>query len=590
MKEYTDLKDHHQVKLKELNKKYNIISLLRFVMFISFMFFVYKFIEKNGVVLATYAVVSLALFLVLMRIHSNVSTRRKIRKQLIAINEDEIIYLKGDKIPFENGIEYSNSKHLNSFDLDVFGDESLFQNMNRTSTHIGKEKLSELLQNKLEEHEILENQEVIKELSGKTKWRQYLSALAKISGDNSENYNKLISWSETSQKGYNKVMLYIFYLLPAMFVVSMTMYMIIGGKIFVQIFVPVLIINLFLIISQFSKINKEITGSSKISKIIKYYSIIIAKIESEKFESSKLIKLQEELKVKTQKANVHIKKLSSLFSNLESIQNGMVAIIFNGTVLYHIHALTAILKWKKEHSKDMKRWLSIIGEVEALSSLANFSANNPDFTFPKLNSNLNIKIEGLGHPLISKAKRVCSDVSFNDNNFIILTGSNMSGKSTFLRSLGVNMILTGIGAPICSSKADIHPLNVIVSMRQSDSLSDGESYFFAEVKRLKQIMDSLDSERCFVLLDEIFRGTNSDDKQTGTIEVIKKIIGKNAIGAIATHDLEVCDTTNDYPDKLINKCFEVEIIDDELHFDYKLRDGICKNKSATFIIKKMGII
>jgi DNA mismatch repair ATPase MutS len=173
---------------------------------------------------------------------------------------------------------------------------------------------------------------------------------------------------------------------------------------------------------------------------------------------------------------------------------------------------------------------------------------------------------------------------------MILTGSNMSGKSTFLRSLGINMVLSGIGSVVCAKEANVHPLPVLVSMRLSDSLSDSESYFFAEIKRLKQIMDDLEENAAFVLLDEILRGTNSDDKRNGTIEVVKKVIANKAIGAIATHDIEVCQTTKDYPDILTNKCFEVEIKNDDLHFDYKLRDGICQNKSATFLMKKMGVI
>lgn len=173
---------------------------------------------------------------------------------------------------------------------------------------------------------------------------------------------------------------------------------------------------------------------------------------------------------------------------------------------------------------------------------------------------------------------------------MILTGSNMSGKSTFLRSLGVNMVLGGIGSVVCASEANIHPLPVLVSMRLSDSLADSESYFFAEIKRLKQIMDALEDQPAFVLLDEILRGTNSDDKRNGTIEVVKKIIARKAIGAIATHDIEVCLTTNEYPETLTNQCFEVEIQNNDLHFDYKLRSGICKNKSATFLMQKMGVI
>ena len=152
------------------------------------------------------------------------------------------------------------------------------------------------------------------------------------------------------------------------------------------------------------------------------------------------------------------------------------------------------------------------------------------------------------------------------------------------------MILSGMGAAVCATKANVHPMPVLVSMRLSDSLSDSESYFFAEIKRLKQIMDQLENKPSFVLLDEILRGTNSDDKRNGTIEVIKKVIAKKALGAIATHDIEVCLTTNDFPDILINKCFEVEIIDNDLHFDFVLRNGICKNKSATFLMKKMGVI
>jgi len=247
------------------------------------------------------------------------------------------------------------------------------------------------------------------------------------------------------------------------------------------------------------------------------------------------------------------------------------------------------LNWKKQHSDDIKNWLEIIGEMESLCSLANLYLNNPHFAFPELNDNLQIELQDLGHPLIHHTQRICNDVDFNSHSFIVLTGSNMSGKSTFLRTLGINMVLAGIGSPICATKANIHPLPVAVSMRQSDSLLDGESYFFAEVKRLKKIVEHLKSQTSFVLLDEILRGTNSTDKRKGTIEVIKKIISYQTIGAIATHDLEVCQISKDFPDKLTNKCFEGEIKKDELYFDYKLKDGICKSQTATFLMRKEGI-
>uniref|UniRef100_UPI0036D2A852 MutS-related protein n=1 Tax=Flavobacterium ardleyense TaxID=2038737 RepID=UPI0036D2A852 len=439
-------------------------------------------------------------------------------------------------------------------------------------------------------NEIQSNQNAISELSKKIEWRQNLLALALITKDNKENFEKLIEWTELQPQKISKSLNLVFYTTPILFIAAAVTYIFTNVPLWLYIAVAFFLVNLFLLVTQLKKIKKEVIDADKIASIIKQYGLIIEQIENEKFDSAKLNLLKEKLLNKSYTASKEIKSLSSLFSNIDTIQNGVAAILFNGAFLYHIHTLNTLIKWKKEYSKELVDWLEIIGDFEALNSLANFYCNNPSFVFPSLNSTYEIALKDLGHPLITEEKRICNDVIFKENNFIILTGSNMSGKSTFLRTLGINMVLAGIGAPICASEANIHPLNVIVFMRQTDSLTDSESYFFAEIKRLKQIIDKLKSEKCFVLLDEILKGTNSDDKQTGTIEVIKKLISKNAIGAIATHDLKVCDTTNDYPTKLINKCFEVEIIANDLAFDYKLRDGVCKNKSATFLMKKMEII
>jgi DNA mismatch repair ATPase MutS len=275
---------------------------------------------------------------------------------------------------------------------------------------------------------------------------------------------------------------------------------------------------------------------------------------------------------------------------MDHVQNVFASPILNGLFLFHIHKLKALDQWRKDHSEHILEWLNVIGEVEALNSLTNFAYNNPSYTYPVLNSKKEIDFEELGHPLIDDNSRITNTVSFSKQNFFVLTGSNMSGKSTFLRTLGVNMVLASIGGPVCAKSANVHCMPVLVSMRLSDSLSENESYFLAEVKRLKDIMDSIEDGTGFVLLDEILRGTNSDDKRAGTIEVIRKMIEKQAIGIIATHDLEVCKIMDEYPQKILNKCFEVEIKNDELLFDYKLRDGVCQNKSATFLMQKLKVI
>ena len=377
---------------------------------------------------------------------------------------------------------------------------------------------------------------------------------------------------------------------PLLFVSSLTTYFISKETVFLSICSFIFVLNLGLLGQFFKRIMLENAHSESIEKALLYYSILLKKIEQSDFKATKLQALKNNLLHRKDSTSSEIKKLSELFGRLDSIGNLVTTPLFNGVFLFHIHTLKALIDWKNKNAKQLTQALAIMGEMEMLTSLANFSYNNPDYVFPKLNDSFELQFKNLSHPLLNSTNRVGNDVDFSKENFIILTGSNMSGKSTFLRSLGINMVLAGTGAPICASQANIHPLKVLVSMRLSDSLSDSTSYFFAEIKRLKQIMDSLQKERSFVLLDEILRGTNSDDKRNGTIEVIKKMIAKNAIGAIATHDTEVCLTTQEFPDQLTNKCFEVAIVNNELFFDYKLRDGVCQNKSATFLMKKMEVI
>ncbi|GGA85628.1 DNA mismatch repair protein MutS [Flavobacterium palustre] len=528
--------------------------------------------------------------MILMRIHSRLSFQRLLKKALLNINEDEISFLKREKIPFENGVEFQDLHHPYAYDLDIFGAHSLFQNLNRTATFIGKKTLAETLLHKATNDEILENQQAIKELTEKLDWRQEFLAFAKVSQDNQSSYEGLLKWSKNSGSTLSKSTIVLSYVSPALFFAAFLGYLITDNLVWVKCLSYLFIFNLIILGKFVKRIQLEIANSGKIDSIIHQYSLLVKKIESETFHSQKLIDLQQRLQFKSANASTHLKKLSELFSRMDTISNLITATLFNGTFLFNLHVLKALLEWKKEHAEVLEDWLMVIGEFEKLNSLANFSYNNPDFVFPTINSDYKIGFSNLSHPLLNPKTRIGNDVHFYPQSFMILTGSNMSGKSTFLRSLGINMVLVGTGSVVCATQADIHPLPVLVSMRLSDSLSDSESYFFAEIKRLKQIMDALEEQPAFVLLDEILRGTNSDDKRNGTIEVLKKVIAKKAIGAIATHDIEVCLTTNDYPGILSNNCFEVEIIDNDLHFDYKLREGICRNKSATFLMKKMEVI
>lgn len=590
MDSYSTKSKSYSQELRKINKKYNTISLLRLLSIILFLGSLYYYIQKSEIIFIISAVFFFAAFIILMRIHSKLLFEKKINSALVGINENEISYLEKKAIPFENGQEFNDFHHPYAYDLDIFGEHSLFQNLNRTATFIGKKKLANQLLTLSPNEEIIRNQTAVKELSEKLDWRQNFLALAIISKDSKASYEGLMKWSKFQSASLSKWAIVLSYITPLLFLGILVSYIITNEAILLSYLSYVFILNLVIMGAFFKRIQIEIANAEDIDKVISQYGLLLKKIEEESFHSEKLLDLQQKLKFKAENASLHIKKLSELFSNMDTIGNLLTASLFNGTFLFNLHVLKKLLNWKKEHATAMEEWLDVIGEFEMLNSLANFAYNNTDFVYPTLNTEFKIDFSDLSHPLLNAKTRVGNEVAFHPQSFMILTGSNMSGKSTFLRSLGINMVLSGMGSVVCAKEANVHPLPVLVSMRLSDSLSDSESYFFAEIKRLKQIMDELEGNAAFVLLDEILRGTNSDDKRNGTIEVVKKVIAHKAIGAIATHDIEVCLTTNEYPDILTNKCFEVEIVNDDLHFDYKLRDGICKNKSATFLMKKMGVI
>lgn len=587
---YQQLQDDYRSQLKIIARKYNTISLFRLMVAVLFLVNAYLAIEEYQNYHFYIGILLIAIFIAVMRFHKAVDTKRKLTQNLVKINTTEFEYINQQKLPFENGAEYVDFKHEYAYDLDIFGNDSLFQHLNRTANFIGKKTLANQLLKQQTQEQILLNQEAVQELANDLTWRQDFEAHAKMSSDSEKLFTKLKTWSTAPSAPIGRFMYILSFVTPLLFVLAITTYFITDQYVYLSLSSFIFVFNLGILGNFFKRIMIENANSESIDKALLHYSSLLSKIEKATFSSTYLSNLQKQLLQENQKTSLKIKKLSELFSRLDSIGNLVTTPVFNGTFLFHVHTLKALIDWKKQNGSQLMKAIEIMGEVEMLNSLANFAYNNPEYTFPKLNDSYEIQFTNLSHPLLDKTNRVGNDVDFSSKNFIILTGSNMSGKSTFLRSLGINMVLAGTGSPVCADAANIHTLKVLVSMRLSDSLSDSTSYFFAEIKRLKQIMDSLENERSFVLLDEILRGTNSDDKRNGTIEVIKKMIAKNAIGAIATHDIEVCLTTNDYPTQLVNKSFEVAIVENELYFDYKLRDGICQNKSATFIMQKWGVI
>lgn len=584
--------EQQKLIVQKLKKISNLYSLLRLLVVVAFATSIYQMLmlksEQNAwpILMA----VSIIIFVGLLVIYQKNAKRLAYHQQLLQLNVGEFSYLNNNELSFDSGKEFVDSNHAHSFDLDLFGEKSLFQHINRTHLFLGKQKLANFFTQTPNVDEVIKRQEAVKELSVNLELRQHLSVLSALSEDKKEYHDSLVNWAKNKSAKTNRILFGLSFLLPILFVVVVGLYLIDATLVNNNWIGYLFFANMLAVGFNFKNISKEIQNSSKIAQTLSTYAQLIKVIKNQQFESDWLIKQQQKLVHQNHEAAASINQLARLFEQLDTVANLMISVMLNGLFQFHNHVFFRVNKWKTAHGNEIFEWMDTIAEVEALVSIANFAYNNPDYIYPTVNKNNDFSFEKLGHPLIDKNKRVCNDINFLSQKITILTGSNMSGKSTFLRTIGVNLLLAQTGAPICTTKATFSPIQLWVSMRLTDSLNEGESYFYAEVKRLKQIVLEAQKQPIFVLLDEILRGTNSDDKTQGTIGVVKKMMDCNAIGLIATHDLEVCTIEKIYPEKLNNKSFEGLIKNNDLYFDYTLRDGICQNKNATFIMQKMEII
>lgn len=573
-----------------MRQNLRLLSILRLVFGISIIFSFYQYFGKEIEVFLYVGLMSIIGLLVAVRIYSRLSFKAKIDQNLLVINEEELNYQEKSIIPnVDNGNEFRFQASNYAYDLDFFGEKSIYHHVNRTYTYYGKKQLAERLRNQLEYDEILKCQEAISELKEKIDFRQRIGALAKNIKSGEKEHLAIKSWLSKKQNllNYKRILAY---LGAGLLILFLILYLFTDQSYYLNLCSYLFVFNLSLLGGNFKSIKSELIDSDYIVQNLKTYSLIFEVIEQEEFKSELLKEYQSSYKSESLHMSKEIKELSSLVNELNSVQNLFVSVVFNGLLSYHTHVLYRLLNWKRNCRFHLLTCLELVGEIEANNSLANFAYNHPDYCMPSLNKEEKIAFEQVGHPLIHSDKRVNNDIDFNVQPFIILTGSNMSGKSTFLRSLGINMVLASIGSVICAKSANLDPLKILVSMRLEDSIADETSYFYAEVKKLKSINDHLEEKPSFIILDEILRGTNSEDKQNGTIEYIKRLVTNKAIGIIATHDLEVCKLSEAYPEYIDNKCFEAKIIDDSLIFDYELRSGICQSKSATFLMKKLKVI
>lgn len=589
---YQQIIQKAELELQSARKRIYYISLLRLVLFVGAIAGAITFWSDGWLYISVFAILPFILFVWLVKRHNFWFHRKDFLKKKIVINEQELRAIQYDFSDFEDGEEYIDPGHLYTFDLDVFGYHSLFQYINRTSTPVGKQHLSDWFNSHLENKEVIEQrQEAIRELSTELEYRQQIRLLGLLYKGKPADTTEIKEWAGSPSYYRKHTLLRIIPVTVSIInlvCISLAFLGILPASAAGGVFISFVIFS-----SIFSKgITKLQTTYGEKLQILSTYADQILLTEKKEMHSPILQQLKAELTSQNQTASQAVRQLSKLMNALDQRSNLLMSTILNGLIFWELRQVMRIEQWKDTHANDLPRWIETIGEIDAYCSLATFAYNHPEYIYPKICSqSFHLQAKGLGHPLMDRNKCVRNGIDIDKRPFfIIITGANMAGKSTYLRTVGVNYLLACIGAPVWAEQMKISPARLVTSLRTSDSLTDNESYFFAELKRLKLIIDKLEAgEELFIILDEILKGTNSMDKQKGSFALIKQFMNMNANGIIATHDLLLGTLIDSFPQNIRNYCFEADITNNELTFSYQMRDGVAQNMNACFLMKKMGI-
>lgn len=540
-------------------------------------------------------ILALLLFGFLIRRHLQMQARARYHELFAKVNEEEINIFDFNFQHRSNGQRFFEMDHLYAQDLDIFGNHSFFQYANRASTGLGEKALADWLSMVAHTEEIGERQVAVQDLAGQLEWRQRLQALGGEIGDSDKDSRLLDLWLSSPNFLLDKWYVPIFLILaPIWFVVTTILCFTVLTPFFLIIAwgMPLFILSLFV-----TCINEVHRITSKAGSILKQYSHLIDHIETGKFSAPLLLRLQSEMKGQDITASKTVRQLGYIIHQLDARNNAFVMVL-NVIGLWDMYWVRRLEQWKLAHKEDLPKWFDRMADFEALMSLGTLAYNHPHWSFPQIaEAGAELEAKQLAHPLIPANEVISNEIIMPTQAHLkLLTGSNMAGKSTFLRTLGLNITLAMSGAPVCAAAFKLPRLQVMTSMRTQDALHESTSSFYAELKRLKIIIESVERLRnapelpqAFFLLDEILKGTNSRDRHAGSRALIEQLIKEKGAGIIATHDLELGVLEENANGAVENLCIEVQVKDGELYFDYKLKKGLSKSFNATQLMKNMGI-
>lgn len=565
-------------------------SILRFTIIILCFGTIYYFYKQSNIIaIVASFLIFLLVFIIIVFFHNEKINKKKKMLIMLEYNERGIKRLNNTWREFKDiGEEFIDKKHRFSSDLDIFGKSSLFQLINLTKTSFGRKKLAnKMIMNSLPtKYDIQEEQEAIKELSKKRDFCEKIYFKASIENKKKENIEELLKWADKKQNS-NFTIKYISYLF---IVVTFTIiFLTITGRLSISYLVLDLIINYLVIKLLTKRLNDEIDIFINNKKEIYKYSNIISIIQDENFKSKKLRAIQKDLISSNINCKNEMKKLKNIISWLGDSTSNAYYLIINLFFMSDIFILSNLEEWRFKNGYKLRKWLNDMGEVEALVSLSTIAFEHDDWTYPTISGVNEIEAIELAHPLLGE-KAKCNNFTLKGNEKVaLITGSNMSGKSTFLRTIGFNMILTYLGLPTFSKGFKCGISNIYTCMRTQDNLEENISSFYAEILRIKLVIEAAKGgEKVFFLLDEIFKGTNSKDRHDGARILIEQLVKLQGVGLVSTHDLELCDLERE-KSWLVNYNFREYYEYNKIKFDYILRYGKSKTQNAKHLMKLAGI-
>lgn len=581
-------------QIRKFEKLVNTYSFFRLIAIFLGGFLVYQSLKIESVLLTEVVFLSVVVgFAFLVRKQGGYEKRKQYFTFLKQVNENEIASILHQQNMYDDGTRFESDEHIYTSDLDIFGNSSLFNLINRTVTPPGTEKLAGWLNAAATEEEILERQSAARELATNVHWIQHFKALLRFSknGDLQEISSLLNYFNLTGKPAKRWLEIYIQIIPFVLLIVALAAWYVPS---ILSVVVLIILFNYILVLRNQLEVNKADRMLSKAGKTLYAYADAFNEIENRQWNSPLCKSLAAEItSTRSTKFSTEVKQLSVLAGRLEYRLNMFIGPLLNATMAWDVRQLLAIGKWRIKNSVLMVKAFDVMASFESLVSLSTIHINYPDWSFPQINTESGYTYEAtnLAHPLIPVNSRVGNNYSLkSDYKIDLITGSNMAGKSTFLRTLGINAVLAFAGAPVCASSMEITVMDLFAYMRIRDSLNESISTFKAELNRLQLLFEVLKREgKVFFLIDEMLRGTNSVDKYRGSKAVIEKLVGQQAVGVVATHDLQLAQLEQKYPQYVRNFYFDIEVLKGEMLFDYTLKHGECKTFNASMLLEQIDI-